>query len=78
MEIATPLEEYLNFALDLEITVIAINEIAGTLAVIANEGIYHRDIKPSNLYWLYGGFAIGDFGIADFPDKTGLTRAGKS
>jgi serine/threonine protein kinase len=77
MEVATPLEEYLNAALDLEITVIAINDIAGTLAALADEGIYHRDIKPSNLYWLDGGFAIGDFGIADFPDKAGVTRAGE-
>jgi serine/threonine protein kinase len=77
MEPATPLGEYLNAALNLEITVIAVNEIAGTLAALADEGIYHRDIKPSNLYWLDGGFAIGDFGIADFPDKTGLTQAGE-
>jgi serine/threonine protein kinase len=77
MEIATPLEEYLNVFLTLEITVIAISEIAGTLAALADEGVYHRDIKPSNLYFLDGGFAIGDFGIADFPDKAGITQTGE-
>ena len=77
MQVATPLTDYLQPGSDLTLVVSAIKGYAHTLAYLADEDIYHRDIKPSNLYWLNGCFAIGDFGIADFPEKSGLTRTGE-
>jgi serine/threonine protein kinase len=47
----------------------AIFRIAKTLEELHREEIYHRDIKPDNLFLLNGEYAIGDFGLVDFPDK---------
>jgi serine/threonine protein kinase len=77
MEIGTVISEHLGSAPALATVVQAIECFARTLAELADEDIFHRDIKPSNLYWVAGSFAIGDFGIADFPEKAGLTRAGE-
>jgi serine/threonine protein kinase len=77
MEIATPIADFLGIERDLGDVVAAVSSFAHTLAELANEGIYHRDIKPANLYCFNGEFAIGDFGIADFPDKTGVTTPGR-
>ena len=76
MEVAEPLTDHLGSNPDLALVVTAIKEYAATLISLAGKEIYHRDIKPSNLYWLNDAFAIGDFGIADFPDKSGLTQPG--
>jgi serine/threonine protein kinase len=77
MEIGTSIVEYLGPEADFALVVQAVNRFANVLAELAEEGIYHRDIKPPNLYRLHEGFVIGDFGIADFPDKSGLTRTGE-
>jgi serine/threonine protein kinase len=76
MAIGTPVREHLGKEASLAAVVEAVKSYAETLAALAEEGIYHRDLKPSNLYWAGGQFAIGDFGIADFPDKAGLTATG--
>jgi len=55
----------------------AIAEIAGTLADLADEGIYHKNIKPSNLFRLHGKWIIGDFGLANYPLKEPVTRHGR-
>ena len=77
MELATPLTNYVGPEPNIEEVVRAIREYGATLAELAGQGIYHRDVKPPNLYWYNDLFAIGDFGIADFPDKRGLTRTGE-
>jgi serine/threonine protein kinase len=77
MQIGVTITDYLGQDPDLEAVVTAVESYANTLAALAEEGVFHRDIKPSNLYWADGQFAIGDFGIADFPDKAGLTETGE-
>jgi len=76
MQIGTPIKEYFGSGATFADVARAVTGYADTLSSLADEGIYHRDIKPSNLYWANGSFAIGDFGIADFPDKAGLTQTG--
>lgn len=56
----------------------AIASIAETLARLAQKGICHRDIKPENLYHFKNGWAIGDFGLADFPNKDDVTEEGRA
>ena len=77
MEIGKPIVKYLGPEPDFTLVVHAVNRFASVLAMLAGGDIYHRDIKPPNLYRLHDDFVIGDFGIADFPDKSGLTRAGE-
>lgn len=77
MEIGVPITEHLGRDTDLADVVKAVESYAKTLAGLADENVFHRDIKPSNLYWANDQFAIGDFGIADFPDKAGLTKTGE-
>jgi serine/threonine protein kinase len=77
MEIGVPITEHLGPDADLADVVKAVESYAKTLAGLADENIFHRDIKPSNLYWANDQFAIGDFGIADFPGKAGLTETGE-
>jgi serine/threonine protein kinase len=77
MEIGTLITAYLGPNPNLSAVVESVRSFAGTLARLAEDGIHHRDIKPPNLYWARGEFRIGDFGIADFPAKSGLTRTGE-
>lgn len=77
MEIGTPITAYLGAAPSLVDVVEAIKSYAKTLTTLAAERIHHRDIKPGNLYWAKNEYVLGDFGIADFPDKAGLTVEGK-
>ncbi len=49
-------------------------ELADGLVAIHALKVAHRDIKPDNLLELDGTYRYGDFGIASFPDKSGLTR----
>jgi hypothetical protein len=77
MEIGIPITDYLGPNPALRAVVDGMISYSGTLAGLSKENIFHRDIKPSNLYWAKEEFAIGDFGIADFPDKAGLTVPGR-
>ena len=77
MPIATPLSESLKTGLALDAIVEAVATFAETLADLAAKGISHRDIKPGNLYEYDGRWVIGDFGIADYPDKEALTTSGR-
>lgn len=52
----------------------ALAELADGLASIHALNVAHRDIKPDNLFELDGAYRFGDFGIASFPNKSGLTR----
>lgn len=74
--VAIKLDEHLVNA-DPESVVQAISDIADTLAGLAEKDISHRDIKPDNLFWLDDGPVIGDFGLADFPEKNALTKPGE-
>lgn len=49
-------------------------ELADGLVEIHRAGVAHRDIKPENLFHLDGGYRFGDFGIAAFPDRAGITK----
>jgi serine/threonine protein kinase len=74
MPVAQPLVKYLQ-GQSLEATVQAIMEIGKTLAQLHERGVSHRDIKPANLLVLDDRCYLGDFGLADFPDKPDLTRS---
>jgi serine/threonine protein kinase len=76
MPIALPIHKGLKNA-NPETVVLAITEIAETLASLAAQGIHHRDIKPDNLYLHDGKWVVGDFGLVSFPEKEELTEAGK-
>ncbi len=78
--IATKIAEPIKGALrreTLDVVVAAIASIAETLSALHAEGISHRDIKPSNLFRLNGEWVIGDFGLADFPEKGDQTVTGE-
>lgn len=49
-------------------------ELADGLVELHRAGVAHRDIKPENLFRLDGGYRFGDFGIAAFPDRAGITK----
>lgn len=73
MPIATPISK-LEEALELKTAVEAIASISNTLSELATVGIHHRDLKPDNLYLYSGEWAIGDFGLVDYPDKEAITK----
>jgi len=52
----------------------AFAELADGLVELHRAGVAHRDIKPENLFRLDGGHRFGDFGIAAFPDRAGITK----
>ena len=47
--------------------------VARTLAKLNDDKKWHRDLKPENLFILDGIPVIGDFGLADFPEKEAKT-----
>lgn len=49
-------------------------ELADGLVELQRAGVAHRDIKPDNLFRLAGGYRFGDFGLAAFPDRAGITK----
>jgi hypothetical protein len=57
--------------------VAAIETFALTLAELAERGIGHRDVKPDNLFRYDKRWAIGDFGLADYPGKEAITAPGR-
>jgi uncharacterized protein YjbI with pentapeptide repeats len=76
MPIAIPMTRRLSTRL-LATTVEAIASIAETMSELHAQGISHRDIKPDNLFWYGDGWAVGDFGLVEFPDKQSLTKSGR-
>ena len=77
MPIAEPIRAVLALApRDVGRVVQAIGTVARTLASLASEGVFHRDLKPENLYCYDGRWCVGDFGLADYPDKEALTKPG--
>jgi len=78
MPVATSISEALGQQPGLAIVVEAIATIAEALASLAAQGISHRDIKPGNLYQFEGQWTIGDFGLAEYPDKEALTEEGRT
>lgn len=77
MPLAVPLRIALASASGLPSVVEAIATIAETLASLAEKNISHRDIKPDNLYRYGDAWAVGDFGLASYPDKEDLTEEGR-
>jgi serine/threonine protein kinase len=77
MPVASGITEALGQDPSLESVVKAVCQIAATLAGLTAVGVSHRDIKPGNLYSYRNQWVVGDFGLADFPDKEPLTTAGK-
>lgn len=49
-------------------------ELADGLVELHRVSVAHRDIKPENLFRLDGGYRFGDFGIAAFQDRAGITK----
>ncbi|WP_460355858.1 WD40 repeat domain-containing serine/threonine protein kinase [Actinoallomurus acanthiterrae] len=66
-------------ALQIEMAVNAMAQVADALHHAHRKGVVHRDIKPANLMRLAaGGVKICDFGICQYADATGgLTATGK-
>lgn len=76
MPVAKPLGIHLANT-DITTVVSCIRDVAAVIDTLAAEDISHRDVKPENLFWWNGAAAIGDFGLASFPDKGAITAEGK-
>jgi Protein kinase domain len=74
---AVPIREALGDDPAPGMVVVAVAEIAGTLAALAAEGVGHRDIKPDNLFRLGDRWVVGDFGLVTYPAKNPLTEHGR-
>ncbi|MGH2739855.1 MAG: protein kinase domain-containing protein [Actinomycetota bacterium] len=72
MPVATPIRKALSEA-SVETVVDAVASIAETLSGLAMRGVFHRDIKPENLYQHGKHWAVGDFGLVEFPSKEAVT-----
>ena len=59
---------------EFRLIIIEIGKVSETLWELHERGVVHRDLKPENLLYYEGHPQVGDFGIADFPDKPDLTR----
>jgi protein kinase-like protein len=77
MPAATPIERALGENPSLNAVVTAIRRIAQTMTELHAEGISHRDIKPGNLFEFESDWALGDFGLVSFPEKTAITASGR-
>lgn len=77
MPVAEPIRRALGSAPRIDDVVGAVSAIAATLARLAERDIHHRDIKPGNLFRFENRWVIGDFGLADFPEKEELTAEGR-
>lgn len=75
--IATPIKEAIGDAPTIEEVIGGVRLVAQTLAALAERNIHHRDIKPGNLFLFEDMWTVGDFGLADFPEKEGLTQSGR-
>lgn len=72
MPTAQPVAEML-VGVPLDAKLLAFAELADGLAEIHKVEVAHRDIKPENLFFFDATYRYGDFGIASFPEKLGLT-----
>ena len=52
----------------------AIIEIGRTLEFLHAKDISHRDIKPDNIFFLDGGYVLGDFGLVHYPGCISCTQ----
>ncbi len=77
MGLAEPIDKHLTNTSSTEVIVEALCAIATTLANMHDRGFSHRDIKPDNLFLYNGSWAVGDFGLADFPGKESKTAIGE-
>ncbi|MGB3312312.1 MAG: protein kinase [Nodosilinea sp.] len=76
MPVASTLDEYLNES-EYESVVRAVIEIGEILVKLHERGISHRDIKPANILIWKNELCLSDFGLAEYPQKTGITKTGE-
>lgn len=69
MPVANPILEK-NEKLSVKQIVEGTIQLCETLEQLHAKAIFHRDIKPDNIYIYEGRFALGDFGLVDFPENT--------
>lgn len=74
MPYATSIETYFSNHNDIIGKIECIIDISETLSKLHAFNIVHRDIKPSNIYYYNERFALSDFGLVDYPEKSDLTR----
>lgn len=74
MPVATPLRAHLKGAPKCDV-VSAVAQLADGLSDLHEKKVAHRDIKPENLFVFESTFRYGDFGIAKFPESSGLTTS---
>ena len=56
---------------------IALVDLSEALVRLHSVKVAHRDIKPENLFYFEGRYVFGDFGLASFPEKSGVTKQGE-
>lgn len=75
MPVAEPLAPRLRSDSDIRDVAKAMLEVAEGLAhAKASAHVCHRDIKPANLFYHDGRACVGDFGLADYPEKDAITQ----
>ncbi len=72
MPLASPLRRSMPY--DFGSIIAGIIQVAETLTVLHSRGIVHRDLKPDNLLFHNKRPQVGDFGIADYPEKSQITK----
>jgi serine/threonine protein kinase len=77
MALAQPIKEAFGPEPPLREVILACADIADTLSEVHERGGSHRDVKPDNLFKYRERFAVGDFGLVEFPGQTSLTVSGE-
>jgi serine/threonine protein kinase len=77
-EIAKPIKRGLGRNASISSIVEAVASVAEVLARLHAKDTSHRDIKPGNLFLYEGRWVVGDFGLASFLGKAGVTTTGES
>lgn len=72
MPLAQPLHK-LDLSWDLGSRLDVVLELAEVVVRLHARDITHRDIKPSNVLRWNGRYYLGDFGLANFPDKESVS-----
>lgn len=75
--VAQPVVDALGPEPPLVSVVEAVRGFALTLASLSAEGVFHRDVKPANLFRRNGQWALGDFGLVAYPEKTAVTAGSR-